>query len=542
MGPEYDEATRSEVKNLIDSGNEAELEDRFYQMLEFGTGGLRGIMGAGTNRMNKYTVAMATQGLANYMLETFRPGEASAVISYDCRNHSDEFAMIAARVLVANGIRTYMFDGIRPTPELSFAIRHLHCKAGIMVTASHNPKEYNGYKVFWEDGAQITPPHDKNIIDRVGRITSPSQVKLGGAGPEMIGDEVDEAFISSVLSLTLSPEAVKEHGDIKMVYTPLHGTGVKIVPRALHRLGFTNVYHVEKQDENDGNFPTVASPNPEEHSALEMALARAEEVGAEFVMASDPDADRVGTAVRDFDGHLVLLNGNQTASILTSYILTRWKELGRIDEKSYCVKTIVTTELLQAICDKFGVKLYNVLTGFKYIAEIVRNNEGRGKFICGGEESYGFNIGEFVRDKDSVVTCSMFAECAAWLACQGKTLYGYLQEIYAEYGYFGESLVSVTRKGKSGLEEIQAMMSRLREDTPSSIAGSKVVKVIDYNIPEKTGLPKSNVLQFFTGDGSVVSVRPSGTEPKIKFYFGARGERSFVEGRLKAMEEEFSNV
>lgn len=542
LGNEFDQATRDEVKSLMEN-DPAELEDRFYRMLEFGTGGLRGVMGTGTNRMNKYTVSMATQGLANYLLSIFSPCETSVVISYDCRNHSREFAEISAKVLLSNGIRTYLFDALRPTPELSFAIRHLHCKAGIMITASHNPKEYNGYKVFWEDGAQITPPHDKNIIAEVEKITSPSQVKLSeGVAPVMVGSEIDEAFLSSILSLMLSPEERKQHSDLKIVYTPLHGTGVKLVPEALGRIGFKNVYHVDAQDINDGNFPTVASPNPEEHSALEMAMARAEEVGADIVMASDPDADRVGTAVRDDEGRMVLLNGNQTASILTSYILTRWKELGKLTGNEYCVKTIVTTELLRAICDKFGVKIHNVLTGFKYIAEIVHRNEGNATFICGGEESYGFNVGEFVRDKDSVVTCSMFAECAAWLASRGKTLYGYLQEIYAEYGYYREGLLSVTKKGKSGLEEIQNIMKNYREHTPETIAGSKVVRVIDYNLPEKTGLPKSNVLQFHTEDGTLVSIRPSGTEPKIKFYFGAHGTRQEVDAKIGKLSEFFKNV
>lgn len=540
---EFDKATRDEVSALIASGNTKELEDRFYRMLEFGTGGLRGVMGVGTNRMNNYTVAMATQGLANYLLQTFPKEKASIVISYDSRNNSKTFAEITADVMLSNGIKTYLFDALRPTPELSFSIRHLGCKAGVMVTASHNPKEYNGYKVYWEDGAQITPPHDKNIIAEVAKITSPSQVKMGsGKKPEMIGAEVDRAFLDSILSLMLSPDAIKSHSDIKIVYTPLHGTGVKMIPVALDRLGFKNIIHVPEQDVNDGDFPTVASPNPEEHAALEMAIARANETGAELVMASDPDADRVGAAVRDDKGEMILLNGNQTAAILTSYILTRWKELGKINDNCYCVKTIVTTELLKAVYQKFGVKNYNVLTGFKYIAEIVRENEGKGKFICGGEESYGFNLGEFVRDKDAVVTCSILAECAAWLASKGKTIYGYLQDIYAEYGYYREALLSMTKKGKDGLEQIQSMMAGFREKPFDKIAGSKVTKVVDYNFPETTGLPKSNVLQFFTEDGSVISVRPSGTEPKIKFYFGAHGEKNIVDSRIEALNDFFKNV
>ncbi len=538
LGPEYDAVTREEVFALI-QGDQKELEDRFYRMLEFGTGGLRGIMGAGTNRMNIYTVSMATQGLANYMLKTFPSEQLSVVISYDSRHNSREFAARAAKVLLANDIKVYIFDNIRPTPELSFAIRHLGCKAGIMITASHNPKEYNGYKVFWEDGAQITPPHDKLIIEEVARITSPLQVKCDeNLYPDPVGSEIDEAFVNSVLSLTLSPDSVARHKDLKIVYTPLHGTGVRIVPKALRKLGFTSVYNVPEQDISDGDFPTVVSPNPEEHAALEMAIARAEEVGADLVMASDPDADRVGAAVRDNDGKMVLLNGNQTASILTSYILTRWNELGKLDGRQYCVKTIVTTELLSAICAKFGVEIYNVLTGFKYIAEVVRRNEGCKTFICGGEESYGFNVGEFVRDKDSVVTCSMLAECAAWLADSGKTLFGYLQEIYAEYGYYKEGLLSITKKGKDGQEQIASMMASYRSEPPREIAGFPVVKVVDYSFPEKTGLPKSNVLQFFMEDGSLVSVRPSGTEPKIKYYFGVRGENA--DARLEAIKKYFA--
>jgi len=539
LGREYDEATQNEVRALFD-GDPKELEDRFYRMLEFGTGGLRGIMGAGTNRMNRYTVSMATQGLANYLVKTFDNAPVSVAISYDSRNNSREFALIAARVLLANGIQVYIFDNIRPTPELSFAIRHLKCKAGIMITASHNPKEYNGYKVFWADGAQITPPHDANIIAEVAKITSPEQVKYDEhLIPDMIGADIDEAFLSSILSLMLSPEAVAAHPDIKIVYTPLHGTGVRIIPAALRRLGFKAIYNVPAQDVSDGDFPTVVSPNPEEHAALEMAIARAEEVGADLVMASDPDADRVGAAVRNDKGEMVLLNGNQTASILTAYILERWKQLGKLDAgNSYCVKTIVTTELLKAICDKYGVEIFDVLTGFKYIAEVVRWNEGKKTFICGGEESYGFNVGEFVRDKDAVVTCSMLAECAAWLASQGKTLYGFLQEIYAEFGYYKESLMSLTKKGKDGLEQIQAMMAGFRQTPPAELAGSPLVRVIDYLEPEKTGLPKSNVLQFFAEDGCKVSVRPSGTEPKIKFYFGAKG--ADADARLDALKAQFS--
>ena len=523
----FDVQTREEVKKMME-GDEKLLEDAFYRTLEFGTGGLRGVMGAGTNRMNKYTVGMATQGLANYMVQTFKDADKSVVISYDSRNNSKLFADISAEVLLENGIKVYLFDDIRPTPELSFAIRHLHCTAGIMLSASHNPKEYNGYKVFWEDGAQITAPHDTNIVAEVAKITDPAQVKFGNGSkkPVIVGTEIDEAFLSSILTLTLSPESVARHKDIKLVYTPLHGTGIKTVPVALKRMGFTNLYGVDAQNVADGNFPTVVSPNPEEPTAMKMAMEKADEVGASIVLASDPDADRVGCAVRNAEGKLILLTGNQIASILTSYLLTRWSELGKLGQNTYMVKTIVTTELMRAICDKYGIKLYNVLTGFKYIAEIVRNNEGKGTFIGGGEESNGFNCGEFVRDKDSTITCALIAECAAWLADKGKTLYDYLGDIYAEYGIYREKLVSVTKKGKEGLEEIAGMMKSYRENPPVEMAGKKVVKCIDYTDTAATGLPKSNVLQFFNEDGAVVTVRPSGTEPKIKFYFGSRGENA----------------
>ena len=538
LGYGFDLETQREVLEMM-KGDPKILEDAFYRTLEFGTGGLRGVMGAGTNRMNRYTVSMATQGLANYLQKKFAGEEVSVVISYDSRNNSQFFAKVTSKVLIANGIKVYIFDNIRPTPELSFAIRHLNCKAGIMITASHNPKEYNGYKVFWADGGQIISPDDKNIIDEVNRITSMEQVKSDEEGhSEGIGAEVDKAFLNSVLTALLSPESIARHSDIKIAYTPLHGTGVRLVPAGLAQAGFKKVYTVAEQAVSDGSFPTVVSPNPEEPTAMKMVMELADEVGAQIALGTDPDADRVGCAIRNDEGKLVLLTGNQTASIITSYMLTRWAELGKLDGKQYVVKTIVTTDLLKAICDKYGVELYDVLTGFKYIAEVVHRNEGVKHFICGGEESNGFNAGEFVRDKDSIVTCSLICECAAWLADQGKTLYGYLQEIYAEYGYFKESLISVTKKGKDGLEQIQQMMAGFRQNPPAELAGSKVVKVIDYSIPEKTGLPKSNVLQFFSEDGCKVTVRPSGTEPKIKFYFSARGNDA--DAKNEALRQQFS--
>ena len=522
----YDEETKKQVKDLMEN-DPAGLEDAFYRNLEFGTGGLRGVMGVGTNRMNKYTVGMATQGLANYIRKHCTGDDIKVCVSYDCRNHSKEFAKITADVFSANGLHVYLFENLRPTPELSYSIRKMGAQSGVMVTASHNPKEYNGYKVYWSDGAQITSPVDKDIVAEVNAISDPSMVKFTpgeGAGKiEIMGSEVDNAYLDDILSLMLSPEARAKHSDIKIVYTPLHGTGVRLVPMALDRLGFKNIYHVPEQDVNDGDFPTVQSPNPEEPSALKMAVETADREHADIVLATDPDADRMGIAVRDNDGKMVLFNGNQTGSMLTYYILTRWKELGKLDPSKYVVKTIVTTELIRAIAEKFGVKVYNVLTGFKYIAEIVKRNEGKGEFICGGEESYGFNVGEYVRDKDAVIACSMVAECACWAAEQGLTLYQLMQKIYKEFGYYRESLTSLVRKGKAGVEEIAAIMTVMRNNPPAELAGSPVVKVVDYNKPEETGLPKSNVLQFFSEEGDVVSVRPSGTEPKIKFYFGAKG-------------------
>ncbi|MEE3465654.1 MAG: phospho-sugar mutase [Candidatus Cryptobacteroides sp.] len=524
----FDEETKAEVKHLMDTDPVA-LEDAFYRNLEFGTGGLRGIMGAGTNRMNKYTVGMATQGLANY-IKAHVQGEASVCISHDSRNNSRLFAEISAQVLSNNGIKVYLFESLRPTPELSYSIRLKKATAGIMVTASHNPKEYNGYKVFWSDGGQITAPVDKDIVAEVAKIEDPADVRFEPVASEpkgaieIMGGEVDECYLKDQLSLMLSPEAVAKHKDLKIVYTPLHGCGVKLMPEALKRIGFTNIIHVPEQDVSDGNFPTVASPNPEEPAAMAMALKKADETGADLVLATDPDADRLGIAVRDNNGKMVQLTGNQTWSFLTYYILKRWQELGKLNGNQYCVKTIVTTELIAAICKSFGVKCYNVLTGFKYIAEIQKLQEGKSEFICGGEESYGFNLGSFVRDKCAQVAGCAVAECAAWAAEQGLTLYQLLQKVYKEYGLYVEKMVYIVRKGKSGAEEIQQIMADYRACPPKEIAGSPLVKVLDYNKPEETGLPKSNVLQFYNAAGDVVTVRPSGTEPKIKFYFGAKGD------------------
>lgn len=537
---DFDPETKGKIIELRNS-DPTGFEDAFYKNLEFGTGGLRGIMGVGTNRMNKYTVGMATQGLCNYIKKHVTGNDVRACISFDSRNNSKTFAKITADVFSANGIHVFLFDNIRPTPELSYAIRKKGATVGVMVTASHNPKEYNGYKVFWSDGAQITSPIDKDIVAEVAKISDPSQVKFVPGEEcgeiEMMGKEMDECYLNDILSLMLSPESRKNHPELKIVYTPLHGCGVRLVPECLKRIGFDKVYHVPAQDISDGDFPTVVSPNPEEPEAMKMALAVADKEHADIVMATDPDADRMGIAVRNDKGEMVRFNGNQTASMLTYYILNRWKELGKLDESKYIVKTIVTSELVAQIAESFGVRCYNVLTGFKYIAEIVKRNEDSGEFICGGEESFGFNVGQFVRDKDAQISCAMVAECAAWAADQGLTLYQLMQKIYKEYGYRKEGLTSLVRKGKSGAEEIQKIMADMRSCPPHEIAGAKVVKVIDYDLPEKTGMPKSNVLQFFNEAGDVVSVRPSGTEPKIKFYFGATGENA--DAKIEELKKQF---
>jgi phosphoglucomutase len=534
LGENYDEETRKQVQEMI-ANNPQELIDSFYQDLEFGTGGLRGIMGVGTNRMNKYTVGMATQGLANYLKNIF-PGQKQirVAIAYDCRNNSPYFAQITADVFSANGIFVYLFKALRPTPELSFAIRYLGCQSGIVITASHNPKEYNGYKAYWEDGSQLIPPHDKNVIIEVQKIISPKEVKFDGNNDliKLIGEDIDQVYLDRVFQLSLSPEAIQQHSDLKIVYTSIHGTGGQLVPACLEKFGFRNVSVVAEQSIPDGNFPTVRSPNPEEPAALEMAIKQAENIGADLVMATDPDADRIGIAVRDLSNNFVLLNGNQTAALLTYYLLTKWDEKKKLTGKEYIVKTIVTSEILKDIADRFKVECYDVLTGFKWIAEIVRLNEGKKVYISGGEESYGYMTGDFVRDKDAVSSCALVAETAAWAATKGKTLYELLLDIYLEFGLYKESLISVVRKGKSGSEEIKKMMDDYRSSPPAHINKSRVVLIKDYQMSvskdilsgstQPINLPKSNVLQFFLDDGSKISVRPSGTEPKIKFYFGVK--------------------
>ncbi|MFH2094386.1 MAG: phospho-sugar mutase [Bacteroidota bacterium] len=527
----FDEETKKQVRNLLEN-DEKELTEAFYRDLEFGTGGLRGIMGPGTNRMNIYTVGMATQGLCNYLLKSFgQLPRISVAIAYDCRNNSRLFAETAAGIFSANGIKVYLFSELRPTPELSFAIRHYGCQSGVVITASHNPREYNGFKAYWDDGAQVIEPHDRNIIGEVQKIHSIDEIKNEGKPEliEMIGEETDRIYTGRIRALSLSPEAVRKHHDLKIVYTPIHGTGVKLVPMVLRQFGFSEVFNVPEQDINDGDFPTVHSPNPEEKAAMSLAIEKAKQVDAEIIMATDPDSDRVGIGVKDNNGEFILLNGNQTASILIYYLLRRWSENNKLTGREYIVKTIVTTGLLDRIAEKYKVESYDVLTGFKYIAEIIRKNEGKKTFIGGGEESYGYLAGEFVRDKDAVMSCALIAEAAAWAKDNGKTLYELLLDIYIEFGLYRENLLSVTKKGKEGAEEIQRMMETFRNNTPESINGSRLVRLLDYEKSTDrnllTGavkpieLPCSNVLQFILDDGSKISIRPSGTEPKIKFYF-----------------------
>ena len=538
---QYDEETRKKVQYLIDN-DPNELTESFYRNLEFGTGGLRGIMGVGTNRMNIYTVAMATQGFANY-IKLMNPGvsDLRVAIAYDCRNNSPAFANITADVMSANGIKVFIFDCLRPTPELSFAVRELHCHAGVMVTASHNPKEYNGYKAYWNDGGQLVSPHDKNVIAEVEKILDPSMVNFK-RNPELItvlGEDFDDIYLNKVFGLSLSLDLIKKHKDLKIVYTPIHGTGRRLVPEILRRKGFENVYCVEEQMVVDGDFPTVKSPNPEEPAAMALAVKKAQEINADLVLATDPDADRVGVAVKKENGEFILLNGNQAASVFLYYLLTRWHELGKLTGKEFVVKTIVTTELLFEIAKKFDVDRYDVLTGFKYIASKILELEGKKQFIGGGEESYGYLAGDFVRDKDAVIATSLLAEAMAWAAEQGKTFYELLCDIYREFGLYKEKLVSLTKKGISGTEEIKAMMAKFRNTPPTDIVGEKVVEIRDYKTLEAkdllTGkvtpidLPKSDVLQFFTETGSKISIRPSGTEPKIKFYFSMKGK---IEGGI----------
>ena len=529
-----DDETKSRITKMIED-DPAELAESFYCDLEFGTGGLRGIMGDGTNRMNKYTVGMATQGLANYLKKVFaNDNEIRLAIAYDCRNNSSYFSNIVADVLSANGIVVYLFKELRPTPELSFAVRYLHCHSGIMVTASHNPKEYNGYKVYWNDGAQLVPPHDDNVITEVKKIASIAEVNFAGDPMKIniLDESIDNEFLRISKSYSLAPEVIAPAKNMKIVYTPLHGTGITLVPKALRNYGFENIHIVKEQATTDGNFPTVKSPNPEEKAAMQMALDQAREINADLVLATDPDADRIGVGVKDTEGNYILINGNQTAALLTYYLIKQWEAKGKLKGKEYIVKTIVTSELISDIAKGAGVEYFDVLTGFKWIADVIRNLDGKKTFIGGGEESYGYMIGDFVRDKDAITACCIFAECAAWAASKGKSLYELLLDIYLEYGLYKENLVNVVKKGMSGQAEIKAMMEGFRANPPKEIAGSKVKLMNDYALSQATDihtgkitpieLPKSDVLQFFLEDGSKISMRPSGTEPKIKFYFSVR--------------------
>lgn len=537
LSDQYDEATRAEVKQMLEAEDPTQLIESFYKDLEFGTGGLRGIMGAGTNRMNIYTVGAATQGLANYLKEAFPDlPQISVAVGHDVRNNSRKFAEIVANIFSANGIKVYLFDSFRPTPELSFAIRHLGCQSGVNITASHNPKEYNGYKAYWSDGAQIIAPHDVNIINHVNRIKNVSDIKFQGNKEliEIIGDKMDADFLDAIKGLSLSPEINKKYHDLKIVYTPIHGTGVKLVPASLRNYGFDNIIHVPEQDIPSGDFPTVASPNPENPPAMAMAIAKAKEVGADLVMASDPDADRIGVVVREPNGEYALINGNQIVMILLYYLITRNAELGRLTGKEYIVKTIVTTETIKRIADANNIKMYDCYTGFKWIASVIRDNEDTARYLGGGEESYGFLAETFARDKDSVSAISLMAEALAWAKENNMSFLEMLQDIYLKYGFSREEGISVVRPGKTGADEIVAMMKNFRANPQKSLGGSPVVTIKDYSDlnctdvqtgkVEKMDFPTtSNVLQYFTADGSKISIRPSGTEPKIKFYIEVRG-------------------
>ncbi len=544
LSEKYDADTRKEVQALLDQEDKTELIESFYKDLEFGTGGLRGIMGVGTNRVNIYTIGGATQGLANYLLKEFSSlKEIKVVIGHDCRNNSRLYAEISADIFAANGIKAYLFEDLRPTPEISYAIRKLGCQSGIMITASHNPKVYNGYKVYWEDGAQVIPPHDKSIIAEVNRVKV-DQIKFKGGDKkliEILGKDMDNAYIQDLKTLLLSPDSIKRHANIGIVYTPLHGTGFTIIPKALKECGFTNIINVPEQDVLSGDFPTVISPNPEDPAAMALAVKKAEETNAELVFATDPDADRFGAGIRNDKGEFILLNGNQTMLILIYYIITRRKELGLLSKKDYTVRTIVTSALTQVVSEKNGVEMFECYTGFKWIAAVMRELEGKRNYIGGGEESYGFLAEDFVRDKDSVSAAILFGEIAAWAKDNGKTLYEMLQDIYVEYGFSKEKGISVTKEGRSGAEEIEAMMKNFRENPIKEIAGSKVIlikdfvtlKAQDFSINEEYTLEMpttSNVLQYFTQDKTKVSIRPSGTEPKIKFYIE-------VQDKLKSRED-----
>lgn len=545
----YDEATKAEIKQLIDQNNTTELTDAFYRDLEFGTGGLRGIMGAGSNRVNKYTLGAATQGLSNYLIKLYPEQQIKVVIAHDNRNNSSLFAGIVADVFSANGIFVYFFEGLRPTPELSFAIRELGCQSGVMLTASHNPKEYNGYKAYGADGGQLVAPHDEAVMGEVAKVSNIDLIKFDrkASNIQSIGKEMDEKYINELVKWSISKDAIHRQKDLKIVFSPIHGTGGVIIPDALHKFGFENVIVVKEQMVVDGNFPTVIYPNPEEAEALSMAIAKAKEVDADIVMATDPDADRVGLAIKNDKGEFILLNGNQALSLLVRYVLGAWEKAGKLDGNQYVVKTIVTSYLIDKMAASKGVTCYNSLTGFKFIGEIMTRLEGQKTFVVGGEESYGYLVGDHARDKDAVVACAMFAEMAAYYKDQGSSLYEVMLDMYLEYGFYKEKLISITKKGKSGAEEIQAMMEKYRNDTPTTLGGIKVVTLKDYKKSiskdmitgetEKIDLPSSNVLQFFTEDGSIISARPSGTEPKIKFYCSVNASLASKEDYVNVEEQ-----
>ena len=537
LAPAYDAETQAGVRALLEAEDKTDLIEAFYKTLEFGTGGLRGIMGVGSNRMNIYTVGAATQGLANYLNLNFKElKQISVVIGHDCRNNSRKFAEISAQIFSANGIKVYLFEDLRPTPEVSFAIRHLNCQAGINLTASHNPKEYNGYKAYWDDGAQVLAPHDKGIIDEVNKIASAADIKFKGNDSliQSIGEDIDSIYLDAVKTVSIDPAVIARQKDIKIVYTPIHGTGVTLIPRALKQWGFENISTVEEQCVISGDFPTVVSPNPEEPAALNLAIEKAKAIDAELVMASDPDADRVGIAIKNDKGEWILVNGTQTCLIYLYYIISNMKALGKLADNQFIVKTIVTTEVIKVIADKNNLEMRDCYTGFKWIAREIRLSEGEKVYIGGGEESYGFLAEDFVRDKDAVSACCLISEIAAWAKDQGKSLYQLIQDIYVEYGFSKEKGISVVKKGKSGAEEIKQMMTDFRTNPPKELAGSKVVLVKDYLTLKTTDaagktvaldMPEtSDVLQYFTEDGSKVSVRPSGTEPKIKFYVEVKAE------------------
>ena len=537
LNKEFNEKTRNEVSEMLEK-DEKKLIDAFYQDLEFGTGGLRGIMGAGTNRMNIYTLGMATQGLSNYIIKQCGKSGVKVAIAHDCRNNSRYFAETTANIFSANGFEVYLFESLRPTPELSFAIRHYKCQSGVVITASHNPPEYNGYKAYWNDGGQVVAPHDDGIIEEVRKITSVNDIKFNGKKDKikLIGKETDDIFLGEVLKMSLNPEIINKFSNLPIVYTPIHGTGITLVPPALKMFGFKNIISVPEQDITDGNFPTVKSPNPEEPDALKLAIKKAVETNAELVMATDPDADRLGLAVKNNDGEFILLNGNQTGVILIWYILSQYKERNKYKGNEYIIKSIVTSDLMERIAEGYNVEYFNVLTGFKFFAEAIREKEGTRKYIGGGEESYGFLPGDYVRDKDAVASCALAAEATAWAKNNGMSLYELLLDIYVKYGFYKEKLINIVRKGKEGADEIKAMMTGYRNNTPEKINNSKVIKVNDYEnqisydilkgTKTKIDLIKSDVLQFFLADGSKISVRPSGTEPKIKFYFSVNTKLS----------------